>query len=357
MDPSAEISWFSLIDYSAQDYPLDNGTIFIGIIHGFVNLFPIFYNDLLTNNTHLLASRFYLKIGRIYYNSSDGYLVNQLRSLVEQSKLPIKSILKYIISNLGKTLVFFFILVHGSLFKYYEQMYEVIPNIIQTFLIAIEAMYLATLLIIPDLKSVLIIISTMFMILVSLVATLCAWGIKASSITMVELVMAIGFCSDFCVHIVHAFLTATGTRKERAQQALINMGMPILCASLSSIIGVFFLGFAQSYLFRTFFKTITILMVFGTIYALCFLPVILSLIGSHWSSHINDKIQENNSIQMTSIMNNNDSQMKNGYVIEEYQTKKIKLQRAPNTIEEEDYESLSPGKIDETTVSNLNMYD
>ena len=61
-------------------------------------------------------------------------------------------------------------------------MYEVIPNIIQTFLIAIEAMYLATLLIIPDLKSVLIIISTMFMILVSLVATLSAWGVQASSI-------------------------------------------------------------------------------------------------------------------------------------------------------------------------------
>jgi hypothetical protein len=31
-------------------------------------------------------------MGRVYYNSSDGYLVNQLRSLAEQSKLPIKGI-------------------------------------------------------------------------------------------------------------------------------------------------------------------------------------------------------------------------------------------------------------------------
>ena len=113
---------------------------------------------------------------------------------------------------------------------------------------------------------------------------------QASSIMMVELVMSIGFCSDFCVHIVHAFLTASGTRKERAQQALINMGMPIFCACLSSIIGVLFLGFAQSYLFRTFFRTIIAIMIIGAIHALCFLPVILSLIGSHWSSHINDKI-------------------------------------------------------------------
>lgn len=85
-----EISWFSLIDYQTQDYPLDNGTTFMEIVHGFVNLFPTFYNDLLLNNTHLKASRFYLKIGMIYFNSSDGHLVNQLRSLAEQSKLPIK---------------------------------------------------------------------------------------------------------------------------------------------------------------------------------------------------------------------------------------------------------------------------
>jgi hypothetical protein len=92
MNPVFEISWFSLIGYNGQDYPLDNGTEFIEIVHGFVNLFPTFANDLLINKTHLIASRFYLKMGRVYYNSSDGYLVNQLRSLAEQSKLPIKGI-------------------------------------------------------------------------------------------------------------------------------------------------------------------------------------------------------------------------------------------------------------------------
>ena len=89
MNPTVEISWFSLLDYDPQDYPLDNGTKFMEIIRGFVNLFPVFANDLVMNDTHLLVSRFYLKIGRIFYNSSDGHLVNQLRSLAEQSQLPI----------------------------------------------------------------------------------------------------------------------------------------------------------------------------------------------------------------------------------------------------------------------------
>ncbi|CAF1045952.1 unnamed protein product [Rotaria sordida] len=319
MNPQFEISWFSLLGYDSQDYPFDNGTKLIEIIHGFVNLFPTFYNDLLFNDTHLIASRFYLKMGRVLYNSSDGYLVNQLRLVAEQSKLPIK--------------------VYSNLFKYYEQMYEVIPNIIQTFLIAIEAMYLATLIIIPDLKSVIIIISTMCMILLSFIATLHVWGIQISSIMMVELVMSIGFCSDFCVHIVHAFLTSTGTRKERAQQALINMGMPILCASLSSIIGVLFLGFAHSYLFRTFFKAMISIMTIGAIHALIFLPVILSLIGSHWPSHMKNNIQQNDSIRMTTPINR-DSQI-NGYIIEEDITKKQEqLRGKPNTIEEEENDQL-----------------
>jgi hypothetical protein len=90
MNPQLELSWFSLLGYNPQDYPFDNGTNFIEMVHGFVNLFPTFNNDLIFNKTHLLASRFYLKMGRIYYNSSDGYLVNQVRSLAEQSKLPIK---------------------------------------------------------------------------------------------------------------------------------------------------------------------------------------------------------------------------------------------------------------------------
>ncbi len=93
MNPQVEISWFSLLDYDSGDYPFDNGTKFMEIVRGFTNLFPVFGNDLLINDTHLLVSRFYLKIGQIHYNSSDGHLVKQLRSFAEQSKLPIISIL------------------------------------------------------------------------------------------------------------------------------------------------------------------------------------------------------------------------------------------------------------------------
>lgn len=89
MDPNFEIAWFSLLGYNGHEHPLDNGTQFMETIHGFVNLFPTFANDLLFNRTHLLTSRFYLKFARIYYNSYDGHLINQIRALTKQSNLPI----------------------------------------------------------------------------------------------------------------------------------------------------------------------------------------------------------------------------------------------------------------------------
>ena len=81
-----------MIGYNAYDYPFDNGTKFFEIANGFVNLFPTFGNDIHFNRTQILASRFYLKTGRSCHNSSDGYLVHQLRSMVEQSQLPVTGI-------------------------------------------------------------------------------------------------------------------------------------------------------------------------------------------------------------------------------------------------------------------------
>ena len=84
-----EISWLAMIGYNAYEHPFDNGTHFNNIARGFVNLFPTFANDLKFNETHILASRIYLQFSRVSYDSSDGLLVDQLRTVVQQSHLPI----------------------------------------------------------------------------------------------------------------------------------------------------------------------------------------------------------------------------------------------------------------------------
>jgi hypothetical protein len=66
--------------------------------------------------------------------------------------------------------------------------------VIQAFLIASEAMYLISLLFIPDLISVFCIILSMMSIMIGLVGFMHIWSLQINSITMIQIIMNVGFC-------------------------------------------------------------------------------------------------------------------------------------------------------------------
>ena len=124
-------------------------------------------------------------------------------------------------------------------------------------------------------------------ILVGLIGFMNLWSLTLSSITMIELIMSVGFCVDFSAHICHAFIAKSGfgNRSRRAYKACLIVGIPIFNSALSTIIGLSLLAFCHSYIFISFFKTMTILMVLGVLNSLIFLPILLSLIGPQWPRH------------------------------------------------------------------------
>ena len=153
-------------------------------------------------------------------------------------------------------------------------------------------MYLVSLIFIPDLVSTLCIILSMISIMIGLVGSMHLWGLTLSSVTMIQLVMSVGFCIDFTAHLTHAFIASvgTGTRSERAYKACMRTGLPIFNSAISTIIGVCVLAFCKSYIFLSFFKTLFIVMCLGMLNSMLFLPVLLSLIGPHWKRHKKPKI-------------------------------------------------------------------
>ena len=176
----------------------------------------------------------------------------------------------------------------------FEQFEQTVPNTIQAFIIATESMYLISLIFIPDLVSAFCIILSMFSIMIGMVGFMHVWGLSLSSITMIEVIMSVGFCIDFSAHLTHAFIAGVGkgSRNERAYQACVQTGVPILNSAISTIIGVCVLGFSESYVFQTFFKTLILIMVLGVFTSMLFLPVLLSLIGPHWNCHKNNSKQK-----------------------------------------------------------------
>ncbi|CAF0815024.1 unnamed protein product [Brachionus calyciflorus] len=236
--------------------------------------------DIVNCEYEIESSRFYLQYSKLFLSSLDAKPMHQLRKLCLESGLPI--------------------IPYSVAFKYYEQFEETLPNVIQSFIIAIESMYIIALIFIPDLVSVFCIIMSMLSIMTGLVGFMHLWQLSLSSITMIELIMSVGFCIDFSAHVTHAFISnGKGDRNKRGFWAFRDVGVPIVNSALSTIIGTLLLAFCKSYIFKSFFKTMTILMCLGIVNSLLFLPVLLSVIGPNWKMH---KEQEEISIRKNNLL-------------------------------------------------------
>ena len=284
------VNWLDVIDLNSKinyKHNIDNLYNKFSIFQNFKNDFYIEKKQITFGNITkwenvISGSRLYVKYSNITLSSKEAIPMIKLRELCEYSELPV--------------------IAYSVVFKVFEQFDETLPNILQSFLISMEAMYLISLIFIPDLVSVFCIMISMGSIMVGLIGSMYFWGLTVNSITMIELIMSIGFCVDFTAHVVHAFIASVGngTRDERAYKACVRVGMPIISSALSTMLGISLLAFCESYIFTTFFKTLFILMNLGIINSLLFLPVMLSIFGPNWPRHfVKIKEDENNFINHT----------------------------------------------------------
>lgn len=58
------------------------------------------------------------------------------------------------------------------------------------------------------------------------------WGVNLDAVSMISIIMSIGFAVDLSAHIVYAFVTAHGNTKLRVIGALEHLGWPIFQVKL-----------------------------------------------------------------------------------------------------------------------------
>lgn len=104
------------------------------------------------------------------------------------------------------------------------------------------------------------------------------WSVKLDPISMITIIMSIGFSVEFTAHITYGFVIGETdlSSTERTIQALEMLAWPVFQGALSTVIGVTVLAFIDSYMVLVFFKTIFLVISFGALHALLFLPVALS---------------------------------------------------------------------------------
>ncbi|KAL8597646.1 hypothetical protein ACOMHN_031581 [Nucella lapillus] len=165
-------------------------------------------------------------------------------------------------------------------FVAYEQFVAVLPATLLLVGCAVAAITVVTFAFLPHFMMVLLVVVTIIMILTGIFGFLYFWNLTLSSITMIHLVMCVGFSVDFSAHVCTAYLLShSPSRQERARDAIRHAAGPILNGATSTLLGVLFLLASKSYIFQSFFKVMFLVIIFGLMHAVFFLPAVLSLVG------------------------------------------------------------------------------
>lgn len=102
-----------------------------------------------------------------------------------------------------------------------------------------------------------------------------------NTVTVVQMVMAVGLVVDYVSHVLHYYLKQPHslTPDERMIEALTEIGPSVMMGCSTTLLGMFPLAFANSTIFRTFFRMFLSIIIFGAIHGLVLLPALMPLIS------------------------------------------------------------------------------
>lgn len=167
-----------------------------------------------------------------------------------------------------------------EVFIYNEADIVVVESTLQSLGIAIACVVIATLILIPYPLVALYMIVTIVTIDLGIVGFMSYWDLSLNTVTMVNLIMSVGFSVDFCAHIAHHFAASKITNlKDKTTETWASMAFPVLQAGLSTMLGTMFLAFSNSTIFVSFFRMMMLTLIFGMLFGLIFLPLSLSVVG------------------------------------------------------------------------------
>lgn len=129
-------------------------------------------------------------------------------------------------------------------------------------------------------RSCFMVFSCVLLTLVNVGGFMYFWGLTIEIISFCILVVVVGLCIDYAVHIAHSFLVSDkADADERAIDALGSIGPAVLNGGFSTFLAFIMTAGSDTHVFSTFFRMLFLSVVFGLYHGLVYLPVIMSLIG------------------------------------------------------------------------------
>ncbi len=100
-----------------------------------------------------------------------------------------------------------------------------------------------TLLLLSDLLSSFLVLSSVVLTLVDVAGFMHFWGLTIDTVSACLLIIAIGLSVDYSAHVAHAFMSEQGGgRDDRAAAALVGIGPAVLNGGVSTFIAFILLA-------------------------------------------------------------------------------------------------------------------
>ncbi|KAH7732203.1 patched family protein [Aphelenchoides avenae] len=168
--------------------------------------------------------------------------------------------------------------IYNEVFPFADQYLIILSSTYRNVVMSLLCMTVIAFLLIPSIPSAFLIVLSIISICTGVFGYMTFWGVNLDAVSMISIIMSVGFAVDLSAHIVYAFITAHGQPKERVIGALEHLGWPIFQGATSTIVGISVLYTVDAYIILTFFKTVWLTMMLGIAHGLIFIPVMLSFI-------------------------------------------------------------------------------
>jgi len=167
-----------------------------------------------------------------------------------EEHVPAKDHIDYLISQSGLQDAFSFVKIYAA----WETDRIIGFELWRNMGLAILCVFIITLILLANLKICLMVLGIVILTLTNIVGFLHFWSITIDIISCINIVIAIGLCVDYSVHIAHAYMLAKGSCVERAMRSVELIGPAVANGGFTTFLALVLLGASTSHTFLTFFK-------------------------------------------------------------------------------------------------------
>jgi len=166
-------------------------------------------------------------------------------------------------------------------FRFWDASAVIVEQTAFNMIYAAACCFVVTLVVLPHPMLCVIAMVTVSSILAGVVAAMALMlDIRIETISMIDLVMSIGFSIDNVAHFCHAYMISRQpTAKEKAVDALQMIGIPILLGDASTMVALLPLVGSKSRIFISFFYILFTVLLLSALHAIVLLPLVLGYFG------------------------------------------------------------------------------